>query len=121
MWIYVYNMFACVSSIDQLTELVRKHIENAVQIHHELVLQSDDFCVDGDTRVVASPASAPRRSLQEQPKNSTLTVQQLHVLCAQLSNTAPTGQTQRYYTSEANMPGIVHKNSVTCFLIEQFF
>ncbi|KAK7163991.1 hypothetical protein R3I94_002650 [Phoxinus phoxinus] len=80
-----------IHSIDQLTELVRKHIENAVQIHHELVLQSADFCVDGDTRVVASPASAPRRSLQEQPKNSTLTVQQLHVLCAQLSNTAPTG------------------------------
>ncbi|CAM4546278.1 unnamed protein product [Leuciscus chuanchicus] len=79
------------NSIDQLTEFVRKHIENAVQIHHELVLQSADFCVDGDTRVVASPASAPRRSLLEQPKNSTLTVQQLHVLCAQLSKTAPTG------------------------------
>ncbi|XP_077097866.1 sperm flagellar protein 2 isoform X4 [Siphateles boraxobius] len=80
-----------INSIDQLTEFVRKHIENAVQIQHELVLQSADFCVDGDTRVVASPASAPRRSMLEQPKNSTLTVQQLHVLCAQLSKTAPTG------------------------------
>ncbi|KAG1928841.1 sperm flagellar protein [Pimephales promelas] len=80
-----------INSIDQLTEFVRKHIENAVQIHHELVLQSADFCVDGDTRVVASPASVPRRSLLEQPRNSTLTVQQLHVLCAQLSKSAPTG------------------------------
>lgn len=97
-------MFACVSSIDQLTEFVRKHIENAVQIHHELVLQSADFCVDGDTRVVASPASSPRRSL-EKPKNSTLTVQQLHVLCAQLSKTAPTGQTVT--TQKSNIPGIV--------------
>ncbi|KAK9975283.1 hypothetical protein ABG768_023336 [Culter alburnus] len=79
------------NSIDQLTEFVRKHIENGVQIHHELVLQSADFCVDGDTRVVASPASAPRRSLLEKPKNSTLTVQQLHILCAQLHKTAPTG------------------------------
>ncbi|XP_048042582.1 sperm flagellar protein 2-like [Megalobrama amblycephala] len=79
------------NSIDQLTEFVRKHIENGVQIHHELVLQSADFCVDGDTRVVASPASAPRRSLLEKPKNSTLTVQQLDILCAQLHKTAPTG------------------------------
>uniref|UniRef100_A0A673I6L8 Sperm flagellar protein 2-like n=1 Tax=Sinocyclocheilus rhinocerous TaxID=307959 RepID=A0A673I6L8_9TELE len=79
------------NSIDQLTELVRQHIENGVQIHHELVLQSADFCVDGDTLVVASPSPAPRRSLLEQPKNSTLTVQQLHILCAQLHKTAPTG------------------------------
>ncbi|KAG1943998.1 sperm flagellar protein [Pimephales promelas] len=80
-----------INSIDQLAEFVRKHIENAVQIYHELVLQSADFCVDGDTRVVASPVSAPRRSLLEQPRNSTLTVQQMHVLCAQLSKSAPTG------------------------------
>ncbi|XP_052413327.1 sperm flagellar protein 2 [Carassius gibelio] len=79
------------NSIDQLTELVRQHIENGVQIHHELVLQSTDFCVDGDTLVVASPPPAPRRSPLEQPRNSTLTVQQLHILCAQLRKTAPTG------------------------------
>ncbi|XP_058633372.1 sperm flagellar protein 2 isoform X3 [Onychostoma macrolepis] len=79
------------NSIDQLSELVRQHIENGVQIHHELVLQSTDFCVDGDTLVVASPSPAPRRSLLEQSKNSTLTVQQLHILCAQLHKTAPTG------------------------------
>ncbi|XP_043095076.1 LOW QUALITY PROTEIN: sperm flagellar protein 2-like [Puntigrus tetrazona] len=79
------------NSIDQLTELVRQHIENGVQIHHEMVLQSSDFCVDGDTLVVASLSPAPRRSLLESPKNSTLTVQQLHILYAQLSKTAPTG------------------------------
>ncbi len=84
------------TSIDQLSELVRQHIENGVQIHHELVLQSADFCVDGDTLVVASPSPAPRRSLLEQPKNSTLTVQQLHILCAQLHKTAPIGQKQHY-------------------------
>uniref|UniRef100_A0A8C1B4K4 Sperm flagellar 2 n=1 Tax=Cyprinus carpio carpio TaxID=630221 RepID=A0A8C1B4K4_CYPCA len=77
------------NSIDQLTELVRQHIENGVQIHHELVLQSADFCVDGDTLVVASPSPAPRRSPLEQSRNSTLTVQQLHILCAQLRKTAP--------------------------------
>uniref|UniRef100_A0A8C2DV86 Sperm flagellar 2 n=1 Tax=Cyprinus carpio TaxID=7962 RepID=A0A8C2DV86_CYPCA len=79
------------NSIDQLTELVRQHIENGVQIHHELVLQSADFCVDGDTLVVASPSPAPRRSPLEQPRNSTLTVQKLHILCAQLRKTAPAG------------------------------
>uniref|UniRef100_A0A9J7YVX3 Sperm flagellar 2 n=1 Tax=Cyprinus carpio carpio TaxID=630221 RepID=A0A9J7YVX3_CYPCA len=79
------------NSIDQLTELVRQHIENGVQIHHELVLQSADFCVDGDTLVVASPSPAPRRSPLEQSRNSTLTVQQLHILCAQLRKTAPAG------------------------------
>uniref|UniRef100_A0A8C2BA02 Sperm flagellar 2 n=1 Tax=Cyprinus carpio TaxID=7962 RepID=A0A8C2BA02_CYPCA len=79
------------NSIDQLTELVRQHIENGVQIHHELVLQSADFCVDGDTLVVASPSPAPRRSPLEQSRNSTLTVQQLHILCTQLRKTAPAG------------------------------
>ncbi|KAK2910926.1 hypothetical protein Q8A67_003059 [Cirrhinus molitorella] len=77
--------------IDQLTDLARQHIENGVQIHHELVLQSTDFCVDGDTLVVASPSPAPCQSLLEQPKNSTLTVQQLHILCVQLRKTAPSG------------------------------
>uniref|UniRef100_A0A8C1B5V9 Sperm flagellar 2 n=1 Tax=Cyprinus carpio carpio TaxID=630221 RepID=A0A8C1B5V9_CYPCA len=84
------------NSIDQLTELVRQHIENGVQIHHELVLQSADFCVDGDTLVVASPSPAPRRSPLEQSRNSTLTVQQLHILCAQLRKTAPAGQNHHY-------------------------
>lgn len=84
------------TSIDQLTELVRQHIENGVQIHHELVLQSADFCVDGDTLVVASPSPAPRRSPLEQSRNSTLTVQQLHILCTQLRKTAPAGQNQHY-------------------------
>uniref|UniRef100_A0A8C2DWM6 Sperm flagellar 2 n=1 Tax=Cyprinus carpio TaxID=7962 RepID=A0A8C2DWM6_CYPCA len=86
------------NSIDQLTELVRQHIENGVQIHHELVLQSADFCVDGDTLVVASPSPAPRRSPLEQPRNSTLTVQKLHILCAQLRKTAPAGQNHNELT-----------------------
>uniref|UniRef100_A0A8C1H6G1 Sperm flagellar 2 n=1 Tax=Cyprinus carpio carpio TaxID=630221 RepID=A0A8C1H6G1_CYPCA len=86
------------NSIDQLTELVRQHIENGVQIHHELVLQSADFCVDGDTLVVASPSPAPRRSPLEQSRNSTLTVQQLHILCAQLRKTAPAGQNHNELT-----------------------
>uniref|UniRef100_A0A8C2BA83 Sperm flagellar 2 n=1 Tax=Cyprinus carpio TaxID=7962 RepID=A0A8C2BA83_CYPCA len=86
------------NSIDQLTELVRQHIENGVQIHHELVLQSADFCVDGDTLVVASPSPAPRRSPLEQSRNSTLTVQQLHILCTQLRKTAPAGQNHNELT-----------------------
>uniref|UniRef100_A0A8C2B9M8 Sperm flagellar 2 n=1 Tax=Cyprinus carpio TaxID=7962 RepID=A0A8C2B9M8_CYPCA len=87
------------NSIDQLTELVRQHIENGVQIHHELVLQSADFCVDGDTLVVASPSPAPRRSPLEQSRNSTLTVQQLHILCTQLRKTAPLTEVLHELTS----------------------
>ncbi|XP_051552291.1 sperm flagellar protein 2 [Myxocyprinus asiaticus] len=78
-------------SIDQLTELVRQHIENSVQIRHELVLQCTDFCIDGDTQVVASPPPPPRPLMLEQPNNSTLTVQQLNILCTQLHKAAPTG------------------------------
>nr|XP_009299456.1 sperm flagellar protein 2 isoform X1 [Danio rerio] len=88
-------------SIDQLTDLVRQHIETGVQIRHELVLQSTDFCVDGDTRVLLSPELTPRRSLLEQPKNSTLTVQQLHVLCTQLRKIAPKGLMCRSELTEA--------------------
>uniref|UniRef100_A0A673I4P1 Sperm flagellar 2 n=1 Tax=Sinocyclocheilus rhinocerous TaxID=307959 RepID=A0A673I4P1_9TELE len=46
------------NSIDQLTELVRQHIENGVQIHHELVLLADfsaqdsTYCSESLTEVL---------------------------------------------------------------------
>ncbi|XP_056603378.1 sperm flagellar protein 2 [Triplophysa dalaica] len=79
------------SSVEQLTELVRRHIENGRQIRHELVLHAADFCVDGDTRVLASAPPTPPPPLLEELRDSTLTVQQLNIICAQLHKTAPSG------------------------------
>ncbi|XP_057184301.1 sperm flagellar protein 2 isoform X3 [Triplophysa rosa] len=79
------------SSVEQLTELVRRHIENGLQIRHELVLHAADFCVDGDTRVLASAPPTPPPPLLEEHRDSRLTVQQLNIICAQLHKTAPSG------------------------------
>ncbi|TRY71440.1 hypothetical protein DNTS_011674 [Danionella cerebrum] len=82
-------------SIQQLTEVVQLHIENGVQLHHELLLQSTDFCVDGDMRVVETPLPPPQHPLLEQSENSTLTVQQLQKLHVFFSKTAPAGLMSR--------------------------
>ncbi|KAA0717472.1 Sperm flagellar protein 2 [Triplophysa tibetana] len=79
------------SSVEQLTELVRQHIENGRQIRHELVLHAADFCVDGDTRVLASAPPTPPPPPLEELRDSTLTVQQLNIICTQLHKTAPSG------------------------------
>nr|XP_055053992.1 sperm flagellar protein 2 [Misgurnus anguillicaudatus] len=78
-------------SIDQMTEIVRQHIENGLQIRHELVLHCTDFCVDGDMRVVPSAPPTPTPPLLEHHSDGTLTVQQLNFFCAHLHKTAPSG------------------------------
>ncbi|XP_028852593.1 sperm flagellar protein 2 isoform X2 [Denticeps clupeoides] len=85
------RFLAEMNSIDQLTEVVRHHIESAVKIQHELMLSGTEFYVDGDMKVVATPPPSPPRPLVEVPVGSTLTIRQLEAFHAQLLKVAPTG------------------------------
>ncbi|KAM9391454.1 sperm flagellar protein 2 [Pholidichthys leucotaenia] len=78
-------------SIDQLTEVVRRHIEAGTKLLNELVLDSSDFYLNGDYLMVASPALPPRPPPLEKTTHSTPTIAQLQSLHHQLYNFAPSG------------------------------
>lgn len=102
---FLHVCVCCVFSIEQLSVLVRQHIENGLQIRHELVLHATDFCVDGDTRVLASPPPTPPPPLLEEYRDSRLTVQQLNIMCAQLHKTAPSGLYQQQTMTQTRYLG----------------
>ncbi|XP_036382781.1 sperm flagellar protein 2 [Megalops cyprinoides] len=85
------RFLAEMTSIDQLAEVARHHIELAAKIQHELVMAGTDFFLNGDIRVVPMPEPAPRPPPLEQPVGSTLTVLQLEAFYAQFHEVAPTG------------------------------
>ncbi|XP_072242958.1 sperm flagellar protein 2-like [Leuresthes tenuis] len=77
--------------IDQLTEVVRHHIEAGSKLQYELVLEDSDFYLNGDCLFVASPAPPPRPPPLEKPLQSTPTITQLESLHHQLYSIAPSG------------------------------
>uniref|UniRef100_UPI003AAC52F2 sperm flagellar protein 2 n=1 Tax=Centroberyx gerrardi TaxID=166262 RepID=UPI003AAC52F2 len=89
-WLAAHYL-AEMNSIDRLAEVVRHHIESGAKLQNELVLESTDFYVNGDLRVVSSPPPPPRPAPLEKPTHSTLTVAQLQSLYQQLCNVAPSG------------------------------
>ncbi|XP_029915188.1 sperm flagellar protein 2 [Myripristis murdjan] len=89
-WLEAHYL-AEMKNIDQLTEVVRHHIESDAKLQNELVLECTDFYVDGDLRLVASPPPPPRPSAMEKPTNSSLTIAQLEALYQQLCKVAPSG------------------------------
>ncbi|XP_056448848.1 sperm flagellar protein 2 isoform X1 [Gadus chalcogrammus] len=79
------------NSVDGLAEVVRYHIEMGSLLHSELVLDSNDFYLNGDLRMVASQPPPPRPPPLERPPHSTLSVAQLEFLSTQLYTVAPSG------------------------------
>ncbi|XP_075324973.1 sperm flagellar protein 2-like [Odontesthes bonariensis] len=77
--------------IDQLTEVVRHHIEAGSKLQYELVLEGSDFYLNGDCLFVASPAPPPHPPALEKPLQSTPTITQLESLHHQLYSIAPSG------------------------------
>uniref|UniRef100_A0A3Q3FE34 Sperm flagellar 2 n=1 Tax=Labrus bergylta TaxID=56723 RepID=A0A3Q3FE34_9LABR len=88
-WLQAHYI-AEMKSIDQLTEVVRYHIETGAKLQKELVLECTDFYLNGDYHMVASPAPPPRPSPLEK-HIQTLTITQLEALHQHLYTVAPSG------------------------------
>ncbi|KAK5932266.1 hypothetical protein CgunFtcFv8_003985 [Champsocephalus gunnari] len=89
-WLEAHYLPA-MKSIDQLSEVIRHHIEAGDKLKFELVLECTDFYLNGDCLMVASPAPPPRPAPLEKPTGSTPTITQLQSLHQQLCNVAPSG------------------------------
>uniref|UniRef100_A0A3B5LL44 Calponin-homology (CH) domain-containing protein n=1 Tax=Xiphophorus couchianus TaxID=32473 RepID=A0A3B5LL44_9TELE len=79
-----------VSSIDQLGEVVRYHIEASSKLQYELVMVCK-FYLNGDCLLVSGVVFPPRPPSMEKPNRSILTVAQLESLFNHLFNMAPSG------------------------------
>uniref|UniRef100_A0A8C9ZT79 Sperm flagellar 2 n=1 Tax=Sander lucioperca TaxID=283035 RepID=A0A8C9ZT79_SANLU len=89
-WLEAHYL-ADMKSIDQLSVVVRHHIEAGAKLQNELVLECTDFYLNGDCHMVASPAPPPRPPPLEKPTRSTPTITQLESLHQQLCIVAPSG------------------------------
>uniref|UniRef100_A0A3B5LGY1 EF-hand domain-containing protein n=1 Tax=Xiphophorus couchianus TaxID=32473 RepID=A0A3B5LGY1_9TELE len=78
-----------VSSIDQLGEVVRYHIEASSKLQYEL--EDREFYLNGDCLLVSGVVFPPRPPSMEKPNRSILTVAQLESLFNHLFNMAPSG------------------------------
>lgn len=78
-------------SIEQLSELIRDHIEAGAKLQNELVLDCTNFFINGDHLMIASPPPPPRLPPLEQSSLCFFTVFQLELLCLQFRCTAPSG------------------------------
>uniref|UniRef100_A0A3B4THJ8 Sperm flagellar 2 n=1 Tax=Seriola dumerili TaxID=41447 RepID=A0A3B4THJ8_SERDU len=89
-WLEAHYL-AEMKSIDQLSEVVRHHIEAAAKLQNELVLECTDFYLNGDCRMVATRTPSAQPPPLEKPTQSTPTITQLESLHQQLYNVAPSG------------------------------
>ncbi|XP_044053847.1 sperm flagellar protein 2 isoform X2 [Siniperca chuatsi] len=89
-WLEAHYL-AEMESIDQLSKVIRHHIEAGAKLQNELVLECTDFYLNGDCHMVASPAPPPRPPPLEKPTRSTPTITQLESLHQQLCTVAPSG------------------------------
>ncbi|XP_047185286.1 sperm flagellar protein 2 isoform X2 [Scophthalmus maximus] len=78
-------------SIDQLSEVVRHHIEAGAKLQKELRLECADFYLNGDCHMVASQVPPPRPPPLEKSTLCTPTIKQLESLHQQLRIIAPSG------------------------------
>ncbi|XP_051279431.1 sperm flagellar protein 2 isoform X2 [Dicentrarchus labrax] len=78
-------------SIEQLSEVVRHHIEAGAKLQNQLVLEYTDFYLNGDCHMVASLPPPPRPPALEKPTQSTPTITQLESLHQQLCTVAASG------------------------------
>ncbi|KAK5870948.1 hypothetical protein PBY51_003853 [Eleginops maclovinus] len=106
-WLETHYL-AGMKSIDQLSEVIRHHIEAGAKLKYELVLECTDFYLNGDCLMVASPAPPPLPPPLEKPTGSTPTITQLQSLHKQLCNIAPSGliSSSEFYSLLRDLIGV---------------
>ncbi|XP_015227977.1 PREDICTED: sperm flagellar protein 2 [Cyprinodon variegatus] len=77
--------------MDQLSELVRYHIEAGAKLQYELVLEDCEFYLNGDYKLYPDPPPPPHPAPVEKPNRFIMTVTQLESLHYHLSHIAPSG------------------------------
>ncbi|KAM4745870.1 sperm flagellar protein 2 [Anableps anableps] len=77
--------------IDQLSDVVRHHIEAGAKLQYELVLDDSDFYLNGDCQLFPCVSPPPRPAPIEKPNRFIPTVAQLEALYCHLSIMAPSG------------------------------
>ncbi|XP_072461926.1 sperm flagellar protein 2 isoform X4 [Notamacropus eugenii] len=85
------------ASVEKLTEVAHYHIETSTRIQHELILNGEDFYINGDVKVFPDPAPPIRPPPVEKEMNTYLTIKQLNTLRKEFMEMAPKAKTPWKY------------------------
>ncbi|XP_074022211.1 sperm flagellar protein 2 [Numenius arquata] len=89
------RFLAEMSSIEELIEVARHHIESSSKIQYEITLEETDFFISSDVKVIPDPVPPPRVPHIETSESGTLTISQLTTLHKQFLQVAPKGFIQK--------------------------
>uniref|UniRef100_F7AB98 Sperm flagellar 2 n=1 Tax=Monodelphis domestica TaxID=13616 RepID=F7AB98_MONDO len=79
------------ASVEKLTEVAHYHIETSTRIQNELILNEEDFYINGDVKVFPDPLPPVRPPPVEKEMNTFLTLEQLNTLRNEFLQMAPKG------------------------------
>ncbi|XP_051845697.1 sperm flagellar protein 2 isoform X5 [Antechinus flavipes] len=79
------------ASVEKLTEVAHYHIETSTKIQYELILNGEDFYINGDVKVFPDPLPPVRPPAVEKEVNTCLTIKQLNTLRQEFMEMAPKG------------------------------
>ncbi|XP_074138783.1 sperm flagellar protein 2 isoform X4 [Sminthopsis crassicaudata] len=77
------------ASVEKLTEVAHYHIETSTKIQYELILNGEDFFINGDVKVFPDPLPPIRPPPVEKEVNTCLTIKQLNTLRNEFMEMAP--------------------------------
>ncbi|XP_044537375.1 sperm flagellar protein 2 [Gracilinanus agilis] len=85
------------ASVEKLTEVAHYHIETSTRIQNELILNDEDFYINGDVKVFPDPLPPVRPPPVEKEMNTFLTLEQLNTLRKEFMQMAPKAKTPWKY------------------------
>ncbi|XP_036602308.1 sperm flagellar protein 2 [Trichosurus vulpecula] len=85
------------ASVEKLTEVAHYHIETSTRIQHELILNGEDFFINGDVKVFPDPLPPIRPPPVEKEITTYLTIKQLNTLRKEFMEMAPKAKTPWKY------------------------
>ncbi|XP_068952228.1 sperm flagellar protein 2 [Petaurus breviceps papuanus] len=85
------------ASVEKLTQVAHYHIETSTRIQYELILNDEDFFINGDVKVFPDPLPPVRPPPVEKEINTYLTIKQLNTLRKEFMEMAPKAKTRWKY------------------------